>query len=132
MDTGSGPIAAGIGTRTSVSAGQHTITDDGPVSAVQDGAGYQDVSGLQLGSLGEKVTSMLVGLHSRPQPTCLRRFRFLLGRTRIMALDRLPTTSSAILIGLHRATRSTSSRQLRTCRSSTRQRMLRISSTTIR
>src|ERR1700756_4699141 len=132
MDTGSGPIAAGIGTRTSVSAGQHTITDEGPPSAVQDGAGYQDVSGLQLGSLGEKVTSMLVGLLSRPKPMCLRRFRFLLGRTRIMALDRLLTTSSANPIGLRRATRSTSSHQLRMFRSSTRQRMLRILSPTIR
>src|SRR4029077_40117 len=45
MDTGSGPIAAGIGTRTSVSAGQPTIMDDGSVLAVPDGAGFQGISG---------------------------------------------------------------------------------------
>src|ERR1700732_1784228 len=131
-DTGSGPIAAGIGTRTSVSAGQRTITDDGLVLAVPDGAGYQDISGPQLGCLGEKVTNMLVGLLSRPKPMCLRRVRFLLGRTRIMALDRLRTTSSAILIGLRRTTRSTSSHRLAMFRSSTNQRMLRILSPTTR
>src|SRR6202045_410033 len=132
MDIGSGLIVAGIGTRTSVSVGQPTITDDGPISAVPDGAGYQDISGPQLGSLGEKVTSMLVGLLFRPKPMSLPRFRFRLGRIRIMALDRLPTPSSVILIGRRRATRSTSSHQPRMCRSSARQRMSRTLSPTTR
>src|ERR1700704_1117498 len=126
MGTGSGPIAAGIGTRTSVSAGQRTIMDDGRVLAVPDGAGDQEASGLRLGSLGEKVMTMSVGLLSRLKPMSLRKFPFRLGRIRIMTLDHLPTPSSAILIGLRGATRRTSSQQLRMCRSSTRRRMLRI------
>src|SRR5260221_8676858 len=100
MGTGSGPIAAGIGTRTSVSAGQRTITDDGPVLAVPDGAGCQDIRGPPPWVFGEKGRSMLGGLLSPPKPSCPPWSRFLLWRTLIIALDRLPTNSSPIFIVL--------------------------------
>jgi hypothetical protein len=55
MDTGSGPIAAGIGIQTSPSVGLPITMGDGPVCVAQDGAGCQAVSGLRLGSPGENT-----------------------------------------------------------------------------
>ena len=107
-DTGFGPITAGTGTQTSVLAGQPTTTADGSILAGLDGAGFPEINGLRLGSLGGKVTKTLAGLLFRPKQTspCINRYR--LGPTRIMTLDRLLTLLSAILIGANRATRGTS------------------------
>jgi hypothetical protein len=56
----------------------------------------------------------------RPKPTSPRINRYRPGPTRIMALDRPLMRSSAILIGMNRATRGTSSDPSETFRSSVR------------
>jgi hypothetical protein len=128
--TGFGPITAGTGTQTSVLAGQPITTADGSILVGADGAGSPEINGLRPGSLGGKVTNTLGGLLFRPKPTspCINRYR--LGPTRIMALDRLLTLLSAILIGANRATRGTSSDPSEMFRSSVRQRTSRTLSRT--
>src|SRR5215472_18806420 len=103
--TGFGPIVAGTGTQTSLLAGRPITTADGSILVGPDGAGSPEINGLRPGSLGGKVTNTLAGLLFRPKPTSLCINRYRLGPTRIMALDRLPTPLSAILIGANRATR---------------------------
>ena len=48
-DTGFGPIMAGTGTQTSVSAGQLTTTADGSILVRPDGAGFREINGRRLG-----------------------------------------------------------------------------------
>src|SRR3974377_387252 len=108
-DTGFGPITAGTWTQNNVLPGQPTTTADGPILVGPDGAGSLEINGLRLGSLGGKVTKTLAGLLFRPNEPSPRIHRYRLGPTRIMALGRLPTLLSAILIGTNGTTRSTSS-----------------------
>src|SRR5207249_2491994 len=118
--TGFGPIAAGTGTQASVLAGQPITTADGSILVGPDGAGSPEINGLLPGSLGGKVTNTLAGLLFRPKQTYPGINRYRLGPIRIMALDRLLTLLSAILIGANRVTHGTSNGPSETFRSSVR------------
>src|ERR1700739_1479214 len=115
MDTGSGLSAAGPGTRTRLSAGQPIIMDVGSVSRESVGVGFRDMNGLLLGFHGGKVTPTEVGLLFLPKPILVGNPRFRPGPTPIMILDRLPTFSCVMLIGLRPAIGATASREFGTC-----------------
>lgn len=121
--TGFGPIGVGIGNRMNLMRGQPITTAVGSILVGRDGAGYPDVNGLRPGSRGGRVTNMLAGLLFRPKQISRLMSEFLPGPTRTMALDRPLTISSAIPIGLNRATRSTSCHRSEMFRSSARPRM---------
>src|ERR1700730_4572395 len=120
-DTGFGPTVAGTGTQTDALPLEPTTMADGSILVGPDGAGLREINGLRLGFLGGKATKRLAGLLSRPKQTYRGTDPYRLGPTPIMALDRLLTRLSAILIGTNRAMPRISSHLSGTFRSSARQ-----------
>jgi probable HAF family extracellular repeat protein len=64
-----GPIAAGIGSQTSVLPGQPITTVDGSILRGLDGAGSPEINGRRRGFPGEKVMKTSAGLHFHPKQT---------------------------------------------------------------
>src|SRR6476659_4609236 len=123
MHTGFGPIRAGIGIQTSVVPGLPTITADWLILVGPAGAGFRELYVPRLGFRGGRVTKRLAGLLFHQRQKFRGMDQSLPGRTRIMALDRLLTLLSAILIGTNRVTPDSSSALNATFRSSVRPKM---------